>query len=131
MAKYEFHVGTASGKHFETIVEGKTRSEASEKIEAMEEYQEFLKGERVRSMQYIDLPDDEPEGGRFILTKIDNGFWAASDLVNGVRIEFKPYSYKETNRLVLFGDKRLPADKALEVIRELHDWLKENHGEMI
>ena len=69
---------------------------------------------------------------RFILQPSqDQGFWVATDTDNGIVIKFREHQFNETQQTTLLnGDTFKTAEEALAVatyMREIADWLRENH----
>lgn len=69
---------------------------------------------------------------RFILQPSQEpGFWVATDTVNGIVVKFKDHEFNETQEVTLLGDNRFKtAEEAMKYatyIRELADWLRDNH----
>lgn len=69
---------------------------------------------------------------RFILQPSqEQGFWVATDTVNGIVIKFREHQFNETQQTTLLnGDTFKTAEEALAVatyMREIADWLRENH----
>lgn len=69
---------------------------------------------------------------RFILQPSqDQGFWVATDTVNGIVIKFEHQKFNETQKTTLLnGETFKTAEEALAVatyMREIADWLRENH----
>lgn len=69
---------------------------------------------------------------RFILQPSqDQGFWVATDTEHGIVIRFEEHRFNETQQTTLLnGDTFKTAEEALAVatyMREIADWLRENH----
>lgn len=69
---------------------------------------------------------------RFILQPSqEQGFWVATDTVNGIVIKFREHQFNETQQTTLLnGETFKTAEEALAVatyMREIADWLRENH----
>lgn len=69
---------------------------------------------------------------RFILQPSqDPGFWVATDKENGIVVKFREHQFNETQQVTLLdGDTFSSTEKALKVatyLRELSDWLRDNH----
>ena len=69
---------------------------------------------------------------RFILQPSqEQGFWVATDTEHGIVVKFKEHQFNETQQTTLLnGDTFKTAEEALAVatyMREIADWLRENH----
>ena len=69
---------------------------------------------------------------RFILhPSQEQDFWVATDTVNGIVIKSREHHFNETQQTTLLnGDTFRTAEEALAVatyMREIADWLRENH----
>lgn len=73
---------------------------------------------------------------RFIIQPSrDVGFWAATDTANGIVVKFKHQQYNETQQVTLLnGDTFKTEAEAMKVatyLRELADWLRDNHYDKV
>lgn len=69
------------------------------------------------------------EQQRFILQPSqEQGFWVATDQVNGIVIKFKEHQFNETQQVTLLEDAD-PNDykKLAKAMSEVADWLRTNH----
>lgn len=69
---------------------------------------------------------------RFILQPSqEQGFWVATDTVNGIVIKFREHQFNETQQTTLLNcDTFRTAEEALAVatyMKDIADWLRENH----
>lgn len=69
---------------------------------------------------------------RFILQpSLEQGFWVATDTEHGIVIKFKEHMFNETQKSTLLdGNTFKTAEEALAIatyMREIGDWLRENH----
>ena len=69
---------------------------------------------------------------RFILQPSqEQGFWVATDKDNGIVVKFREHQFNETQQVTLLnGDTFKSAEEAMKVatyLRELADWLHDNH----
>lgn len=69
---------------------------------------------------------------RFIIQPSrEPGSWVATDTENGIVIKFREHQFNETQQITLLnGDTFKSADEAMKIatyLRELSDWLRNNH----
>lgn len=69
---------------------------------------------------------------RFILQPSqEQGFWVATDKDNGIVVKFREHQFNETQQVTLLnGDTFKSAEEAMKLvtyIREIADWLRNNH----
>lgn len=69
---------------------------------------------------------------KYILQPSANkGWWVATDMEHGIVVKFKEHEYNDTQETTLLNDNKFKsAEEALKYatyIRELADWLRENH----
>lgn len=71
------------------------------------------------------------EKERFILNAGVNLMWAVSDAESGVSIEFREGLFNETQKVSVPGNmQRSDAMKMASIMREIGDWMAENHSEV-
>ena len=71
---------------------------------------------------------------RFIIQPSrEPGSWVATDTENGIVVKFREHQFNETQQVTLLnGETFSSAQEALKAathLRELADWLRENHYE--
>lgn len=70
---------------------------------------------------------------RFVLQKgTQPGWWVLADTVNQVVLQFKEHDYNESQKITfLKGDKVPSVMYAPRILREMGDYMVENHKELL
>ena len=109
--------------------------EAMDKYDGLDAYVEAAQLELAWNIaeDYADVEDlIELFAPRFILQPSQEpGFWVATDTINGIVVKFKHQQFNDTQQVTLLnGDTFKTEAEAVKVatyLRELSDWLRDNH----
>lgn len=128
-------------------VEAKDQAEALDKIPQLLERIDKLEGQpqidairasgenpTPKKVDIVPVPAPPPvREGRFLLqpsSKIKNG-WVCADLDYKVVVTFTEHQFNDTRKITFLEDA--PSDYLIRarVMREIGDWLSENHNELL
>lgn len=70
---------------------------------------------------------------RFILQKSDQkeDHYVCTDQINGIVCVFKKHDFNGTQQFTMLDDSSVPPTQLARVLREMGDWLNQNHYEIL
>ena len=128
-------------------MEAKNQADALDKVPQLLERIDQLKGQPQIEAIKASSPNPEPKKidivpvpapppvreGRFLLqpsSKIKNG-WVCTDLDYKVVVTFTEHQFNETRKITFLEDAPSDYLERARVMREIGDWLSENHNELL
>lgn len=134
MNKYQIIITLATGDRVEAKSVGDTEEEAIARLEAAEQFQDFIKNTPIKDLQITLLGTAAPiNPDNYILQESNErpGYYVVTDKVNNVVIIFAKGRFNDTAKITpIFDLPREPMDAAT-ILREIGEYLTIYHKEVL
>ena len=134
---YKIEITLSDGDQVNANVEAENQAKAIERLKNTPKFVKFIGN---RTITKIDIKPDKGYNNttnpkQFVLQPgKEFGYWILADTVNQIVCKFKHGKFNETQEISLLNDVKINPSMELQfakTLRQMSDWLAENHPEVI
>lgn len=134
MKRYHIHINFKNGDELDANVTARNQADAIKRLQNTPQFVENFGNVAIEKMSVTPIPIASIDNERFAVTNIPNkpGWYAAVDLDNLLKVEFKRGKYNDTNTISHIGEgKQLTPLQQATALREIGEFLFNNFKELI
>lgn len=121
-----------SGNIVDAKVTARDKNEAIKRLQSQSEVADFIGESRVILIDARKIENEKSDNTRFLLQESEKeNHFVCADILNNTVVVFEKNRFNESQQVTFLNDVELSAGTLATILREMGDWLAENHKDKI